>query len=202
MKARLHTLAAALVLASAASAANAALVTTTCPDASATAGRQFSITPLPGAACLASGDGNIGNGSNDLFLAGRTGYTLIESDERNNSTGALFLTGIGAASGTFQIDSSLYSRYADLALGFKSGANVSPEYAVFSLTSGITTGAWMISRNSLSHAVLYGHVGTPTTPTTPPSANVPAPGMLALVGIGLVGLGGSLRSRQGATRKA
>lgn len=192
---RFKTIAAALVLGSAASAASATYVTTSCPNTPSTADREYSVSTLPGATCLAFGDGNIGNGRNDQFLAGHGSYRLIESDEQNNYAGGLFLTGIGAANGYFSIKPSLYPQYDSFALGFKSGANLSPEYAVFGLGSLVTAGAWSMSRNSLSHAVLYGHVATPMTP---PAAGVPAPGMLALMGIGLVGMGGSLRARRNA----
>lgn len=139
-------------------------------------------------ACLLSGVGNIGQGGgNDVFLNSGAG-----AGWSNVSDGAdLDFTQTGNT-GTWSFDSSMWDAYANLAIGFKFGTgNKADEWFVYSLQDLVSSGNWEFfnmggTGGGLSHLVLYAN-GERT---------VPEPGTLALLGLGLAGLGFAKRRRK------
>lgn len=136
--------------------------------------------------CLGGGVGNInGNTMTDDFLTGEGA--------------GLGLTGIGSGSftqdgseGTFSFDSSLWQSWNEIAIGFKFGTGNNPDmWFVYSLNSLVSSGDWEFVNvfnkgGGLSHIQLYG--------SSP--ASVPEPGTLALLGLGLLGVGFARRRKQ------
>ena len=140
--------------------------------------------------CLGAGTGNInGNWKNDAFLSG--------------SGSALDLVGIGpgvhsqdGSTGTFTISSNLWDSWSDIAIGFKFGTGNQPNsWFVFQLNPLTTSGDWEFTNmfgkgGGLSHIQLYG-----ANAVNPPTS-VPEPGTLALLGIGMLGVGIARRRKR------
>lgn len=149
-------------------------------------------------ACLESGEGNIGNGINDEFLKtpASAGYTDVSGSYSLSFTNdGKNLLGTGT-SGTWSIDPTFWDSFSSGAIGFKFGTGGEPdEWFVYSLEGGATGGDWDFFYGSLnkttggglSHLTLYSKEVT-----------VPEPGTIALLGLGLIGLGLARKSRKAA----
>lgn len=169
-------------------------VAVSCPGTAIITDREFTLTTDPGSTCLFYHDGspgsdsNIsGNPSNDPFLNSTVGADFVLLDKSDGPEGLfsdlLTISGQGSTSGTFSftlppIDNWLF------AIGFKSGnGQLDPDWAVFELPIGVTSGSWSISGNqALSHVNLYG--------TEINVIPVPAALPLAATGLTLFGLMG------------
>lgn len=181
-------------------AANAATVTTFCPDSASSSVRDFSLTvdDANGAAvCVTSGTGNTDNNPSEaIILAGvAPGVLLDKSDGASIVAGVVInVTGVGALSGLWSILVPQGYALVDAFLALKSGdGNGDPDWALFSLPNGTLAGSWAIDdptcagnacngQQTLSHANLYGRlVAAPTVP-------LPAGAPLLLAGLGALAL--------------
>lgn len=129
-------------------------------------------------ACLDAGTGNLtGNPLNDLFINGAgAGYSFIGTTSFAQA----------GDSGTFTLNSALWGAFDSIAIGFKFGTGNQPdEWFVYALNDGVSAGSWTFVNvfdrgGGLSHVNLYG---------IRDGNNVPEPGVLGLLGIGLAMLG-------------
>ena len=163
-----------------------------CAGESATL-NYMSIDDSQVSACLLSGAGagqagNIGQAAqHDPFLnsAAGAGYTNVSAD---------YVLSFNAGAGTWSFSASAWDDYAELAIGFKFGTGGHPdEWFVYSLQDLVSSGDFDFfniggTGGGLSHIVLY--AGEERT--------VPEPGTLALLGLGLAGMGFATRRRRKA----
>ncbi len=127
-----------------------------------------------------------GNFIGDNFSAYFPSYTLIDKDITAGGVdpdNGFSLT--GSTSGTWSVNSALWSTHTNLFLAFHFGnGGGSPDSFIVQLTPTNTTGLWSFNAiapefvNGLSNAYLIG---------TGPGNNVPEPASLALVALSLIG---------------
>lgn len=159
---------------------------------------HMSMDDSQASACLDSGLGNIqgDNAVQDDFLNDvGSDYQFIEKSEgASNPTPMYGLTysDAGDGTGTWAFDIGLWSEFDTIALGFKYGGGNEPDnWFVYELVSGVSSGDWTYvadQGDGLSHMNLYGK----------DTVQVPEPGTLALLGLGIVGL--TLARRKSAAR--
>ena len=157
----------------------AATVAVSCPGTAITTDREFGLnTDNLGAVCLDTGTGNI-DGNSDAI--NRMGYVTL--DKTNDATSGLLPQALTIVTdtklaGTFAINAPGFMNFV---IAFKTGqGQLNPDWAVFALPAGVTSGSFSISgQQGLSHVNLYARPGFQVVP-------IPAAGWL--FGTGLVGL--------------
>lgn len=180
-KFKISTFLSAVALCSAMVQAHAASVL--CADATK---NHMMVSDAFVSACMASGLGNIGQGNqaNDDWLKtlpSGHGFSTI-GDQGWTQTSKTKT----ATAGTFSIDSNQWNNYDDLFIGFKFGTGDNPdEWFVYQLADNISSGSWNFVNvfqkgGGLSHVSLYGKGA---------SNQVPEPGVLALLALGLLAAG-------------
>jgi hypothetical protein len=197
-----------LTLISFAAASEAAQISVNCPNTDATTDREFTLTTDPvGATCFGYGDdANELNANHVHDLIMNAGWTLIDKDgPSSNSDNNFFVDGLGAISGSFTLDASLWSTFDRILIGFVvGGGQIDPKWAVFELPEGETSGLWANAPRQgggLSHANLYGRTVTGDPTCLNPAGcdqdltEVPEPASLLLVSAGLA-VAGKIRNRR------
>jgi hypothetical protein len=177
-----------------------------CGDASLGT-REVSVEGgLSGGLCYAQLD----NFQGDDF-SGISGLENADLLLKNSAWGSNFVG--GAVSGSYSFNSSLWDTNDRLFIGFHFGGGgecgkgqndpapceVDPDSFVLELVKGVSSGTWTSNwgqRWGLSNLYLLGNkCTTPGGCNPPPPPEVPLPGTLGLLGLGLVGLGAVRRRK-------
>lgn len=166
----------------------------TCPNTPGSNDQEFTLTPSSGTAtCLTSGTNNLNPGVGTAGTGLLAGYTVLDTTSTNSP---LTYTGVGQNSGTYTLQSGIWSSFSSLVLalvsyipGGEDQQNVNPDWYAFVLPSSSTSGSWSLAGagiNTLDRAILYG------------VAAVPLPAGIVLLGGGLGMLAMLGRRRRGS----
>jgi len=142
--------------------------------------RYMELTPSEGiATCAGSGTGMPGNKSFHESLG------LFEIEKLEDAEGSLVgqwftINGLDATSGSIDFISTLYDEYSDIHVAFKFGfAQINPDWMSYSV-EGVLNAEWAVTgQQALSNVAVWGKRKT---------VEVPEPGTLGLLGLGLIGL--------------
>lgn len=154
------------------------------------------LTVSPALACRDAGLINLGDsGLEALSFVDE----VLERDTANSNGGLLDITGVGGFSGGWTIGASVWDDWEDVFLYFKfgngpPGTDYNPDWFIVEIGTDVLTGTWSIQpddRGALSNVALL---------AAGERFDVPEPGAIALLGLGLVGFTLARSTRAGQCR--